>query len=159
MKKLIVLSAIATLTSGVVLADDLSLSGAVKSICEVSSIDAAAAFPALVIGSSAKVPFKMQCNDYDGATVTLTSSEGHLQTVDGKDATGVGYTAALLAGPFNFTLVAESGSDDIEASDSQPGSKEMAAGGMAGEILLTVTQTPIYSGSYTDMLKLSVSAN
>jgi|TARA_R110001583_G_scaffold18595_1_gene73804 hypothetical protein len=159
MKKLIVLSAIATLTSGAVLADDLSVTGAVPSVCEVSSIDAAASFPALAKDSFTEVPFTMQCNDVDGATVKLTSSEGHLQTVDGDDGTGIGYTAKLTAGPFGLTLVADSGVNDIFEEDSQSGTPAMAAGGMAGKILLTVTETPVYSGVYADMLMLSVTAN
>ncbi|GAA0829231.1 hypothetical protein GCM10009112_10910 [Marinomonas arenicola] len=159
MKKLIVLSAIATLTSGAALASDISVNGSVQSVCEVTNVDSSSvAFPSLVAGATSDFDFSMKCNDYDGATVKLTSSEGHMQTVDGLDATGVGYTALLDAAPYNFTLSATTGSDDLSESQSKPGSAAFASG-ITGNILLTVVDTPIFSGNYTDQLSLTVTAN
>lgn len=159
MKKLLVLSAIATLTSGAALASDIAVNGSVPSVCEVTSMDTSSvSFSELAVGETSNLGFSMTCNDYDGATVSLTSSEGHMQTVDGLDATGVGYTAALTASPYSFTLNATTGSDDLTASQSETGSATLA-GGISGNILMTVTQTPTFSGNYTDQLKLSITAN
>ncbi|ASM54754.1 hypothetical protein PNIG_a2773 [Pseudoalteromonas nigrifaciens] len=158
MKKLIVLSAIAALTSGAALADSINLGAAVQSVCGVSNTETVKYFPALALGNSATVNFNLQCNDVDGATISLTTSEGHLQNSDNEDM-GVGYTAALSAGPFAFTLTADDGANDQSASQSQAGTAALAAGGLAGTILVTVTQTPTWSGTYADTLTLGITAN
>lgn len=158
MKKLIALSVLATLSSGAAVAENLNLGGSVESICEVSNIDTAHFFPTLAAGNSKNVTFDLQCNDADGATMSLTTSEGHLQNADNENR-GVGYTAKLTAEAFDFTLSAEDGKNDQVASQSKPGSETLAAGGVAGNILLTVTQTPVYSGTYSDTLKLAITAN
>ncbi|WP_421855012.1 hypothetical protein [Marinomonas sp.] len=160
MKKLIVLSAIATLSSGAALASNLDVGGSVPSVCEVTTSGSSAHFAKLEMGEKYQLPItSLRCNDYDGATVTLTSSEGHMQTVDGKDATGVGYTAQFKAGPYDFTLNATTGADDIHASQSKNGSAALAAGYNSGNIFMTVTQTPTFAGNYTDQLMLTITAN
>lgn len=159
MKKLLVLSAIATLTSGVAFASDVAVGSHVPSVCKVMPGSASAVnFPILADGEQSSFDFRVKCNDYDGATLTLTSSEGHMQTVDGLDATGVGYTAALSAAPFNFILNATTGHDDLSESQTVGGSIALA-GGVPGSVLLTVVGNPTYSGFYTDQLSLTVTAN
>jgi len=158
MKKLIVLSAIASLTSGTALANDLNLGAVVESVCGVSNINTTQFFQTLSSGATKNVGFDLQCNDADGATMSLTTSEGHLQNADHEDR-GVGYTAKLTAGTFDFTLKAIDGYNDRVESQSQPGSPALAAGGVAGNILLTVTENPTYAGNYSDTLKLSITAN
>lgn len=159
MKKLIVLSAIAALTSGSVFAEALDVGGSVPSVCKVITSSNAVTFPSLIKGSTSSFPFSLQCNDADGATVSLTSSEGHLQTVDGQDGTGVGYTAKVDAAPYSFTLSALSGVNDQSESDSHGGSTALATGGVTGSILLTVQGTPLYAGFYKDQLTLAITAN
>ncbi|MBH0074461.1 hypothetical protein I6F48_02620 [Pseudoalteromonas sp. SWYJ118] len=158
MKKLIVLSAIATLTSGAAFAENLNVGGAVSSICGVSNINTTQFFQTLTNGATKNVGFDLQCNDADGATMSLTTSEGHLQNAD-QENQGVGYTAMLTADAFNFTLSAENGQNDQTESQSQSGSPTLAAGGVAGNILLTVTQEPVYAGTYADTLMLAITAN
>lgn len=158
MKKIIVLSAIASLTSGAALAEDLNLGAVVESVCEVSNINTTQFFQTLSSGATKNVGFDLQCNDADGATMSLTTSEGHLQNSDHEDR-GVGYTAKLTAGTFDFTLKAIDGYNDRVESQSQPGSPELAAGGVAGNILLTITENPTYAGNYADTLKLAITAN
>jgi hypothetical protein len=159
MKKLIVLSAIAALTSGVAFASDVAVGGHVPSVCKVMpGSESSVTFPDLIDGAHSTFGFKIKCNDYDGATVTLTSSEGHMQTVDGLDATGVGYTAALTALPYNFTLSATTGVDDLSMSQSEPGSIDLATG-IPGTVTLTVVGNPTFSGFYTDQLSLTIAAN
>lgn len=160
MKKLIVLSAIATLSSGVALAGNLDVGGSVPSVCEVSTSATSVHFSQLTQGATFQLPItSLKCNDYDGATVTLTSSEGHMQTVDGQDGTGVGYTAQFKAGPYDFTLNATTGADDLNESQSKNGSAALAAGYNSGNIFMKVTQTPTFAGNYTDQLMLSITAN
>lgn len=158
MKKLIVLSAIATLTSGAAFAENLNVGGAVSSVCGVSNINTTQFFQTLSEGATKNVGFNLQCNDVDGATMSLTTSEGHLQNADHEDR-GVGYTAKLTADTFDFTLSAENGQNDQSESQSRPGSPTLAAGGVAGNILLTVTQAPVYAGTYADTLMLAITAN
>ncbi|ATC85828.1 MULTISPECIES: hypothetical protein [Pseudoalteromonas] len=158
MKKLIVLSAIATLTSGAAFAENLNVGGAVSSVCAVSNINTTQFFQTLTNGATKNVGFDLQCNDADGATMSLTTSEGHLQNAD-QENQGVGYTAMLTADAFNFTLSAENGQNDQTESQSQPGSSTLAAGGVTGNILLTVTQEPVYAGTYADTLMLAITAN
>ena len=158
MKKLIVLSAIASLTSGAALAENLNIGGVVESVCGVSNINTTQFFQTLSRGATKNVGFDLQCNDADGATMSLTTSEGHLQNADHEDH-GVGYTAKLTAGAFDFTLKAQDGNNDKSESQSQPGSTYLAAGGVAGNILITVTENPTYAGNYADTLKLAITAN
>ncbi|ASM49350.1 hypothetical protein PESP_a1202 [Pseudoalteromonas espejiana DSM 9414] len=158
MNKLIVISAIAALSSGSALAENLNVGGAVESVCEVSNIAATHYFPALALGNTKTVNFDLKCNDVDGATLTLTTSEGHLQNADHEDR-GVGYTAHLTAGPYDFTLSAENGQNDQSAFQSNGGSNTLATTGVTGMIDLEVTQTPVYAGTYADTLMLTVTAN
>ncbi|WP_133010412.1 hypothetical protein [Marinomonas flavescens] len=159
MKKLIMLSAIAALTSGAALAGTFQVSGSNPSVCEATTSLNAVSFPVLQQGKTSNIPFTLRCNDADGATVSLTSSEGQLETTDGQDATGVGYSAKLSAAPYNFTLTALSGVNNQVAKETHSGSPALAAGGVAGNILLTVLTNPIYAGSYNDDLMLTVEAN
>jgi hypothetical protein len=158
MKKLIVLSAIAALSSGSVLADSINVGGAVQSVCEISNAGTVMYFPNLSNGDDSVINFELQCNDVDGATLSLTTAEGHLQNADDEDQ-GVGYTADLNAGPFSFSLVANDGLNDQSADQSQVGTPAMAAGGVAGTILITVTEEPVWSGTYADTLTLGITAN
>jgi len=158
MKKVIVISAIAALTSAAASAENLNVGGAVDSICEVSNITTSHYFPTLAAGNSTDIGFELQCNDVDGATISLTTSEGHLQNADHEDR-GVGYTAQLTAGPYDFTLAAEDGRNDMSESQSETGSQALALGGVPGNIKFTVTGTPLYAGTYADTLMLAVTAN
>lgn len=158
MKKLIVISAIAALTSGSALADSINVGGAVQSVCEISNAGTVMYFPNLTSGNNSTINFELQCNDVDGATLSLTTAEGHLQNADDEDQ-GVGYTADLNAGPFSFTLTADDGWNDQSAEQSQAGTPGMAAGGVAGSILITVTEEPVWSGTYADTLTLGITAN
>ncbi|WP_338362594.1 hypothetical protein [uncultured Pseudoalteromonas sp.] len=158
MKKLIVISAIAAISSGSALAENLNVGGAVASVCEVSNIATTHYFPALALGDTTTVDFDLKCNDVDGATLTLTTSEGHLQNADHEDR-GIGYTAHLTAGPYDFTLTADNGINDQGVSQSNGGSNALATTGVAGMIDLEVTQEPVYAGTYADTLMLTVTAN
>ncbi|MDI4667598.1 hypothetical protein MKZ42_07825 [Pseudoalteromonas shioyasakiensis] len=158
MKKLIALSAIAMLSSGAALAENINISGSVASVCEVSNLDTSTYFPSIAKDQTTTLDFELQCNDSDGATLKLTTSEGHLQNADDEDD-GVGYTAALTAAPFAFTLIADDGDNDESAEQSQPGSAALAVGGIPGTIVLTITEDPIFSGTYSDTLMLTVTAN
>ncbi|MDC9519774.1 hypothetical protein PSH55_01380 [Pseudoalteromonas sp. Angola-31] len=158
MKKLIVISAIAALSSGSALADNLNVGGAVASVCEVSNIATNHYFPTLAMGDTTSVNFDLKCNDVDGATLTLTTSEGHLQNADHEDR-GIGYTARLTAGAYDFTLTADNGINDQSVSQSNGGNNTLATSGVAGMIDLEVIETPVYAGTYADTLMLTVTAN
>ncbi|NHH88357.1 MULTISPECIES: hypothetical protein [unclassified Pseudoalteromonas] len=158
MKKLMTLTAIAVLTSGAAFAENLNVGGSVASICEVSNINTTAYFPALAKDQTKMINFDLQCNDADGATMSLTTAEGHLQNADQEDQ-GVGYTAELNANPFSFTLTADNGINDQSVEQSQPGSVALATGGIAGTIELTVTEDPVFAGTYADTLMLAITAN
>ncbi|MBB1406363.1 hypothetical protein J5X91_04665 [Pseudoalteromonas sp. K222D] len=158
MKKLIVLSAIAALTSGAALAENLNVGGAVASICQASTTGGSAVlFPALSVGASQTVGVSIKCNDPDGAIVSLTTSEGHLQNADQEDK-GVGYWAELNAAPYALTLKAMTGANDTSVVQDESGSAGLA-NGLSGTIKITIKQAALYSGTYADTLKLSIIAN
>lgn len=158
MKKLMTLTAIAALTSGAAFAENLNVGGSVASICEVSNINTTVYFANLAKDETQNISFDLQCNDADGATMSLTTAEGHLQNADQEDR-GVGYTAELNADAFSFILTAENGVNDQSVEQSQPGSVTLANGGVAGNIELTITENPVFAGTYADTLMLAITAN
>ncbi|WP_352296323.1 hypothetical protein [Pseudoalteromonas sp. 20-MNA-CIBAN-0454] len=157
MKKLIVLSAIAALTSGAALAQSINLTGNVDSICNVSTIgSSSASFAELEVGTpDVNIGVEIQCNDPDGATVSLITSEGHLQNADQEDK-GVGYWATLDAAPFNFTLKADDGQNDKPNSQTilktETAKVAALANGVSGNITLSLKETALFSGTYADTL-------
>jgi len=161
MKKLIVLSAIAALTSGSALAenDGLGITGSVEAICEVSILDQTLAFENVQSGDSGEVSFRYRCNSSSGATMTMTSLNGGLK----YGANAINYTAVVstpsYASLFNFDLTTTGSPGE---QDSQPlgASSDLAASpGKNAKIDITVNGTPMYAGNYTDTLTVTLAAN
>ncbi len=161
MKKLIVLSAIAALTSGAALAenDGLGITGSVEAVCEVSILDQTLAFENVKINDTDHVTFRYRCNSSSGATMTMTSLNGGLK----YGANSVNYTA-LISTPshpslFNFDLTT-TGTAGEQANHPLGASSDLAASpGKNARIDITVNDTPTYAGNYTDTLTVTLAAN
>ena len=167
MKKLIVLSAIAALTSGLVVANPATfeVGGFVPVTCNLKTSGPAyhAEFttPEMtgdVSPAVRNIPVRVTCNDPEGATVTLTSSKGWLENTD--DSTkGVTYSAILKDTPFSdVSLIANAGGASISASQSWVGGTALASG-VDGSIEVKLTSTTVLSGNHSDNLEVGVVAN
>ncbi|MEM0515399.1 hypothetical protein WCN91_08120 [Pseudoalteromonas sp. YIC-827] len=146
----------AALMSGSVMAQNVDIGGAVPSVCAINGLGPVL-FPALAMGSTSNQNFNVQCNDVDGATITMTTAEGHLQNADHEDQ-GVGYHATLTADGNSFTLQADNGINDQSASGSFPASPVLAAG-TGGDLEIEVVQAPTWAGTYADTLQIAITAN
>ena len=137
-----------------------NLGGSVPPICAVANLNPSLNFANIVAGASVSDPFDVRCNDVDGATMKLTSSEGHLESDDFEDQ-GVGYVASLSQGPIglNLNLNATSGINDISNTDNMPGSFALAAGVNNANFQATLTGNGVWAGGYSDTLTVDITAN
>lgn len=167
MKKLIVISAIAALLSGLAVANPstLEVGGFVPVTCnlETGGPDFHAEFTTeemtgVISPAVRNIPISITCNDPEGATVTLKSAKGWLGNVD-DDTKGVNYSATLKDTPFtNVTLFATGGGGPKDASEIWAGGPTLA-GGVNGEIEVQLTSTTVLSGNHSDNLEVGVVAN
>lgn len=146
----------AALMSGSVLAQNVDIGGAVPSVCAINGLGPVL-FPALANGNTSNQGFNVQCNDVDGATITMTTAEGHLQNADHEDQ-GVGYHATLSIGSDSVTLEADDGINDQSESGNFPASTALA-GGTTGDLDIEIVQTPTWAGTYADTLQIAITAN
>jgi hypothetical protein len=165
MKKLIVLSAIAALTSGAALASshDFTPGGTVQVTCEASSFSGSLmTFSGSDIASgsgSRQATFELQCNDPSGADITLTSSNGWLENQDNATY-GAKYTATLSvpSQSFSFILHADNAAPN-DATDMLITNTATAVGVAAQlDVELTGGYGNSMAGAYADTLLLTVTA-
>ncbi len=160
MKKLTLAAiSVASLFVGSASAVDFDLSGNVATVCTVSS--ATTAITSLAGGTISGI--NMSCNDFDGATVTMTSSEGGLQGIDSEDLvipykatlTPVGLTPLVL----NMMSNGTTGNNDTSVSTTYSGSSLL--NGTSAELVITTgssTSTGTWAGAYYDKLTIQISA-
>ncbi|MEZ8137454.1 hypothetical protein ACED34_18275, partial [Vibrio splendidus] len=102
----------------------------------------------------------MKCNDVDGATVTLTSAEGGLESDDSEDY-ALTYDATFnpsgLA-PFTLNAPGGPGLNDVSVSNSYGGSGALATG-VAASIDIVTTETSPWAGGYSDTLTVNITSN
>lgn len=165
MQNLTKLTLIATsmFVSGIANASDTQLIGTVAAVCEAEvngtllmdfGIDPQA-------GDSQNQGVQVRCNDGDGATVELRSAEGGLESDDNEDFS-VEYTATLVnaATGINLSLTTSPGVGlNDEFVDQAIGGSAALAGGVVAALDVTLNDTPVWAGGYSDTLSVEITAN
>lgn len=143
---------------------DVQLVGFVSPICEVTGLST----QLMDFGDVSQIQdlsvsgLNMKCNDVDGATVTLTSAEGGLESDDSEDY-ALKYDATFTPSDASFaafTLNAPGGpgQNDVSVSNSYAGSSALATG-FAASIKIITTETSPWAGGYSDTLTVNITSN
>jgi len=102
-----------------------------------------------------------KCNDIDGATVTLTSSEGGLESDDNEDF-ALKYEALFSSNDLSPDLQLKApggpGQNDVSVSESYGGSTDLASG-ITASLSVTTTEAAKWAGGYSDTLTVNVTSN
>ncbi|UGA56562.1 hypothetical protein [Vibrio sp. VB16] len=143
-------------------AGDVQLVGFVAPVCEVTGMNSQLVDFGMVDAGfqTINVPLGIQCNDADGATVTLISAEGGLESDDQEDF-ALTYDAVFTpSGLAALTLNAPGGPglNDVSASQSYGGSGTLATG-VPATLDVTTTETATFSGGYSDTLTIQITQN
>ncbi|MGB3739360.1 MAG: hypothetical protein WA948_08410 [Pontixanthobacter sp.] len=137
--------------------------GTVTPVCEVNDLFGTIAFDSLTAGASISDSVNLRCNDADGATVTLISSEGGLESDDNEDLE-IEYTATLTnsaidGGSVTLDLpLGTQGDNDASASENASGSTAFATG-VAGSLEVTLKETAVWAGGYSDTITVQLTAS
>lgn len=148
-------------SAGIAQAGDVKLNGHVKPVCEIRGLTSSIVDfgDVSVIEQTGSVPnLTFQCNDYDGAKVTMISAEGGLESDDAEDLS-LSYEAVLTIGNDIKTFNAPGGYNTNNHTETYTlsGSPDLAAG-MAGKIDLKTTEAAMWSGGYSDTLTVAITA-
>lgn len=137
---------------------DVQLTGYVAPVCEVSGLNTQILdFGSVVSTQTVSANLNIKCNDADGASVTLTSSEGGLESDDNEDF-ALKYTATFTpTGLGTLTLNAPGGpgQNDVKANKSYPGST-LLAGGVPAVLEVSTIDTSPWAGGYSDTLTVNI---
>ena len=166
MKKLMGVTAVAVVLAAPAFAQTggTQLTGQVQAVCAVIDPLLDMEFDSMTSSSSVSDNFSIQCNDADGATMKLQSSEGGLENDDNEDQV-VHYVAVINGTAFNgLTLDTQAianvpnGQNDIFVTDTKPGSTSLASG-QTGSLDVSHGGGAIWAGGYSDTLTLQLTAN
>ncbi|WP_087021300.1 hypothetical protein [Thaumasiovibrio subtropicus] len=161
MKKLAISTAIMTaMIAGNAFAAQVKLDGEVASTCEISTQDVLA-FGDLTQIQTQTIEFDVLCNDYDGATISLISTEGGLESSDVEDKV-IGYDATFTLGGEDFTLttgVASYGQNDKTESHDYSSKASLMASGVKASLLAVTKEKAKWAGYYQDQLTVQITAN
>lgn len=165
MKKLILAAAPVALALGMSApahAANTQVAGFVVEVCEVSFGSALYDFGfSMSAGDSISGTVTLQCNDADGATVTVTSTEGGLESDDDEDLE-IDYTADITAsdGSNAFALSIDTDSGVPNQNDQSESAQLPASGAVYnGTIVMTLNESAPWAGGYSDTLQLAIDAN
>ena len=155
------LVAVALFTVGNAQAANTQLSGFVAPVCEVTGLASQFDFGAPQAGETLiDVPVFFRCNDGDGAFVELRSSEGGLESDDNEDI-NYDYTAQVAApeAGLNLSLTTADGIGPNDQSvTAELGGSAALAGGVTGGLRVTLNETPVFAGGYSDTLAVDITA-
>ena len=169
MKKLMGVTAVAVVLTAPAFAQTggTQLTGQVQAICSVTDPLLDMEFASMTSSSSVSDNFSIQCNDADGATMKLQSSEGGLEnddnedqvihyvaTISGTDFGGLTLDTAALSG----TTQAANGANDIFVTATAGGSTSLASG-QSGFLNVSHSGGAVWAGGYSDTLTLQLTAN
>ncbi len=131
--------------------------GFVSPVCEVAIFDEDL-YLASNMGAGATIGtgLEFNCNDTDGATIDMASSEGGLESDDQEDLE-VEYVATLTAGALTMVLDTGplQGNNDVSVSGQLPASGSPTGGTL--EIVLT--DSAPWAGGYSDTISIDITAN
>lgn len=166
MKKLTISATVLTALFGVqaqAAPGDVQLVGFVSPVCEVTGLSTQL-FDFGDVTQLQNVSISglgMRCNDADGATVTLTSSEGGLESDDNEDF-ALTYSATFNPGgglaPFTLNAPGGPGANDVSIAQTYAGSVDLASGVMAS-IDVETTEISPWAGGYSDTLTVNITSN
>ncbi len=133
------------------------LQGFVSPICEVSIFDEDLYLADnMSAGDSIGTGIEFNCNDTDGATVSMTSSEGGLESDDQEDLE-VEYVATLTAGTLN--LVLDTGPFQGNNDETVDGHLDASGTPTAGTLNIVLTDTAPWAGGYSDTISIDITAD
>lgn len=156
-------ASVALLGATQVMAQSAQMSGFVQPVCEVTGLDTALAFASMTAGQEVNDDdINISCNDGDGATLVLRSSEGGMESDDNEDLS-IEYTAVLESPaipelPLSLTTTTGVGLNDEFASVEVAGSPALAIGGVAAALTVTLNDTAAFAGGYSDTISVEVTA-
>ena len=134
--------------------------GVVQPVCEVNDLFASIAFPSMAEGATISDGVTLKCNDADGATVTLTSSEGGMESDDNEDLE-IEYLATLTSDALDADIELDTTgafNNDISASGNAGGSQALATG-VSGTLTVELLDTAIWAGGYSDTITIQLTAS
>jgi len=164
MKNLTKLSIVAAalLAASNVNAAETVVGGQVIEICELNVANVSLDFGLNPqAGDSVNTNFSIQCNDGDGATLRVQSSEGGLESDDNEDLS-IEYTAVASVGATTVTLTTDPGvgtNDQFEEESIAGGAALAGSPGLGGNLVVTLLDTPVFAGGYQDTISLNLTAN
>ncbi|WP_018982194.1 hypothetical protein [Salinimonas chungwhensis] len=141
---------------------DVQLVGYVSPVCEVSGLNTQLLDFGDVTSShqSVNIGMHFKCNDVDGATVTLISAEGGLESDDDEDF-ALTYDAVFTPTgltPLTLNAPGGPGQNDVPASQIYGGSSALASG-VGASLVVTTTEAATWAGGYSDTLTVNVTSN
>ena len=141
---------------------NVQLVGAVLPVCEVTGMNSQLLDFGLVdvAHKTVSANIKMKCNDSDGATVTLTSAEGGLES-DDKEDHALAYDAKFSVGSLPVLILDAPGgigTNNYAKSETYSGSTALA-GGINGHLTVETQDSSPWAGGYSDTLTLDITSN
>lgn len=160
MKKLILATvpvALFAASAAPALAGNAVVQGFVSPVCEVSIFDEDLYLgDNMTAGTMIGTPLTFNCNDTDGATVSMTSSEGGLESDDQEDLE-VEYVATLSAGA--LTLVLDTGPFQGNNDETVDGQLPASGTPTVGSLDIVLTDSAPWAGGYSDTISIDIVAN
>ncbi len=138
------------------------MNGQVQPVCQVNDLFAAISFDSMTSGASISDNVNLQCNDADGANITLISSEGGLESDDNEDLE-IEYEAVLSSSAIDGGSVTldlplnTQGDNDAAATGTASGSTSLASG-VSGTLDVTLKETAVWAGGYSDTITVQLTA-
>lgn len=165
LSKLVIASSVAAAlfsTNAISADNDTQLVGQIAAVCEAKVMGNLLNFgQGIAAGSTANTDVSVQCNDADGATVKLITSEGGLESDDNEDFS-VEYTADLTEATtglaISLTTSPGVGLNDEYEEQTLSGSLALA-GGVVASLDVVINDTPVFAGGYSDTLTVTIAAN
>ena len=139
------------------LAGNAIVQGFVSPVCEVSiAIEDLYLGDQMTAGTSIGTDVTFNCNDTDGATVSMTTSEGGLESDDQEDLE-VEYVATLTAGA--LLLVLDTG--PVQGNNDKTVDGILPASGVptVGSLDIVLTDSAPWAGGYSDTISIDIVAN
>ncbi len=133
------------------------------SVCEISSNQLLLDLQNPSTQQTATANLTMKCNDFNGAKVTMVSSQGGLEADDGiPDDYSLSYKATFTPTglpALEFTTPGGNGTNNLESNAmSYPGSLDLASG-IAAVLEVTNIDTAPWAGGYSDTITMNITAN
>ena len=156
-------ASVALLGATQAMAQSAQMSGFVQPVCEVVGLDTALAFASMTAGQEVNDDdINIACNDGDGATLVLRSSEGGMESDDNEDLS-IEYTAELTSAgipelPLSLTTSPGAGVNDEFVSVDVLGSPALAIGGVTAALKVTLNDTAAFAGGYSDTISVEITA-